>query len=254
MLPFDAKPGNASIAVKDVNGTILWSWHIWVVDFDPELTSHKLKSNAVMMDRNLGALSITPGDIKSYGLTYQWGRKDPFVGGYSDGDQKMVIVPNGATYQVVSSDDNTNSLNFTIANPTIIVDDCNWNNDDSFWTERKTMYDPCPVGWRIPSQSVWEGEYIDTSYGNYEYVILQDSQALYPSTGFIDCGYISDFNNVGHYWTVGRCEMRTHRGWSYFYMGDRSPLDNQRSVRCMKEAPKQSGDNEGYDENEDYEW
>lgn len=31
------------------------------------------------MDRNLGAVSATPGDAGAIGLLYQWGRKDPFV-------------------------------------------------------------------------------------------------------------------------------------------------------------------------------
>ncbi len=31
------------------------------------------------MDRNLGALNNTPGDVANRGLFYQWGRKDPFL-------------------------------------------------------------------------------------------------------------------------------------------------------------------------------
>ena len=31
-----------------------------------------------MMDRNLGATSVTPKDQNAYGVWYQWGRKDPF--------------------------------------------------------------------------------------------------------------------------------------------------------------------------------
>ena len=81
--------GNAVIAFK-VNGTIYWSWHIWVTD-NPENgvtytqgfeTDAKGNPVAVQyMDRNLGAVSSTfLGDQwqKSGGLMYQWGRKDPF--------------------------------------------------------------------------------------------------------------------------------------------------------------------------------
>ncbi|MCC8143462.1 MAG: hypothetical protein LIO97_05900 [Tannerellaceae bacterium] len=32
------------------------------------------------MDRNLGALSSTPGNGLALGLMYQWGRKDPYPG------------------------------------------------------------------------------------------------------------------------------------------------------------------------------
>ncbi|MCC8062106.1 MAG: hypothetical protein LIO68_02535, partial [Rikenellaceae bacterium] len=45
------------------------------------------------MDRNLGAMSASPG-VASYGLLYQWGRKDPFVGS-RDGSNE-----NGKTFYV----------------------------------------------------------------------------------------------------------------------------------------------------------
>ena len=38
-----------------------------------------------MMDRNLGATSSIPGSGCEYGLLYQWGRKDPFLGAQYDG-------------------------------------------------------------------------------------------------------------------------------------------------------------------------
>ena len=95
--------GNAVIAAKNASGTILWSWHIWKTHFDLAglNTSHTLiyktnprvmhdylyrndlqSRNLVMMDRDLGAASNTPSNtdevIKTYGLLYQFGRKDPF--------------------------------------------------------------------------------------------------------------------------------------------------------------------------------
>ncbi|ROI08073.1 T9SS C-terminal target domain-containing protein [Chryseobacterium sp. H3056] len=81
--------GNAVIAFK-VNGTIYWSWHIWVTDNPENGVTYTqgfetdIKGNPVTvqyMDRNLGAASSSfLGDQwqKSGGLMYQWGRKDPF--------------------------------------------------------------------------------------------------------------------------------------------------------------------------------
>ena len=71
------KEGNAVIAAKDADGNILWSWHIWFTD---QPHGQEYYNNAgTMMDRNLGAISATPGDVGALGLLYQWGRKDPFL-------------------------------------------------------------------------------------------------------------------------------------------------------------------------------
>ncbi len=81
--------GNAVIAFK-VNGTIYWSWHIWVTDDPTNGVSYTqgfetdIHDNAIQvkyMDRNLGALSnsfLGHNWHKSGGLLYEWGRKDPF--------------------------------------------------------------------------------------------------------------------------------------------------------------------------------
>ena len=64
------------IAVKD--GAILWSWHIWYPE--AEVAGIASKTGYEVMNMNLGAMRNTAGDVSSYGLLYQWGRKDPFVG------------------------------------------------------------------------------------------------------------------------------------------------------------------------------
>ena len=91
-------PGNASIAAysgENCTGDILWSWHIWVTDADldsklqtwtvhSDYASYSNYVSPQLMDRNLGALCNEPwsitGNNLSFGLLYQWGRKDPFIG------------------------------------------------------------------------------------------------------------------------------------------------------------------------------
>ena len=78
--------GNAVIAACDADDNIIWSWHIWLSDVDftqEENVCHYdceiFTPGFDVMDRNLGATSVTPKDYHAYGLHYQWGRKDPFI-------------------------------------------------------------------------------------------------------------------------------------------------------------------------------
>lgn len=97
--------GNAVVAAKDATG-IIWSWHIWKTHFDlstvPTQTyrttpRHLVGTSAwiyydglssheyIMMDRNLGASDNIPSNTddvaQTFGLYYQFGRKDPFPSG-----------------------------------------------------------------------------------------------------------------------------------------------------------------------------
>ncbi|MCD8182923.1 MAG: hypothetical protein LUE99_07295 [Bacteroides sp.] len=85
--------------MNDGSGKILWSWHIWKTHFDlagmptqtyvtnPRAMNTSLfksvsRRSLVMMDRNLGAADNTPSNtdavVKTFGLFYQYGHKDPF--------------------------------------------------------------------------------------------------------------------------------------------------------------------------------
>lgn len=93
--------GNAVIAGYNKAGDIVWSWHIWVSNDDPAqlskavpYTTYEWDSDGIYVDRprvkgksvmscNLGALDSEPNGApeRTYGLWYQWGRKDPFPNG-----------------------------------------------------------------------------------------------------------------------------------------------------------------------------
>ncbi len=84
----DETKGNALIAVKDSGGDILWSWHIWCTDVgEPQTYINDVGYSFEVMDRNLGATigldrvpTTSQEEIASIGLSYQFGRKDPFIG------------------------------------------------------------------------------------------------------------------------------------------------------------------------------
>ncbi|MBO4263717.1 MAG: hypothetical protein J5871_03440 [Bacteroidales bacterium] len=165
--------GNALIAVRDKDGTILWSWHIWMcAGFDPVLTEQSYNGAGVMMDRNLGATSVEPGDIRALGLYYQWGRKDPFPNYTNYYYGKTAKVMSYTTVPVWPEPQwrrpEICTIAWTIANPMTYIyystlnlnqsgsdwllgdDGVSYTGDKTRWNPDKGLYDPCPHGWRVP--------------------------------------------------------------------------------------------------------
>ncbi len=240
MLPFDVRPGNALIAVKDASGKILWSWHIWVVDFDPLVSANMYLSGNMMMDRNLGALSATSSYMGAettgyaeYGLHYQWGRKDPI-------DEWRTAVPSDAI-TFYGYDSSKNSLEYSIEHPTEVIDDIDWNNDTKYWGSTKTIYDPCPDGWRVPDVDVWEGwpHASDIPSSSSQYRLIPEPystpQAIYPMSGYGDYTYSSqNFNHCGYWWTsVPGTIMQIY--WVDDLYTNYWNVSYRLSVRCMKD-------------------
>ena len=201
--PETLKPGNAVIAAKDAAGVILWSWHIWVPATEIETADYGIYS-AAMMDRNLGALVVATADdnitVESYGLTYQWGRKDPFVGAGVIGSDSNATVA-GVELSVSEgdgvADESKISLEQSIQNPTLlghtqnkgwldVVDNTLWQNDV------KTIYDPCPPGYRVPARDketlFHSGDLTvapNWAEGN-NWFTLGDPVAVFPFAGYRD--------------------------------------------------------------------
>lgn len=152
--PSTIVPGNAVIAAKNSNGDILWSWHIWITSTHVNDVDGSKILGATVMDRNLGALVATSASgvasVESVGMFYEWGRKDPFVGigSWTSGE-------GAAVYGTPTSVGAQFSMGYAIANPTVwgTKSGGDWldASDDSRWGATKTMYDPCPVGYRIAS-------------------------------------------------------------------------------------------------------
>ncbi len=236
--------GNAVIAVKDANGDILWSWHIWCSEEGWQ--EHIYNNNAgTMMDRNLGATSATPGDVGALGLLYQWGRKDPFLG--SSSISSPVQAASTGNWET-SSTQITNAL--AISNPTTFFTGSSNYLPDGNWQSKKTAYDPCPAGWRVPdggSNGIWKSAgFANTSFDStnrgISFSISTPETTWYPASGYL---YIGD--GVLHYsGSYGYCWSVTPYSDSityYFYFnigGIVYPTSyNRRSygypVRCLKE-------------------
>lgn len=151
-VPASFKEGNAVVAAYDKDDRILWSWHIWLVE-DPIVEITYANNAGVMMDRNLGALSAEVNSPEALGLFYQWGRKDPFLG--SSSISEPVYAVSTRHLKLTLNTEETSNVAFAIANPHKFVlanASSDWLSakDNTLWSADKTIYDPCPAGWRVP--------------------------------------------------------------------------------------------------------
>ncbi len=289
-----APKGNVLLAAYDSAGTILWSWHLWLTGEDDPRDGFTLSNGVTMMNCNLGAWSNSAGststvDIwKGYGLYYQWGRKDPFLRPeYYDCAMNLdETVYNGehdyAYVTIKKSTANTGSVEYAVKHPlTFIVSDNenqgNWlygNHRADLWSESgpKSLYDPCPAGWRVPSKDAFKTLDIapvddDKPLAEAEKMYgwnLTDSgngeTSFFHASGYRSylTGVISNVNYrdeypytpkpwVGYYWTAGAGSATATSSAMYFDLntsratinGFKAVTDQKRGnamqVRCVKE-------------------
>ena len=260
--------GNAVIAAKDAKGNILWSWHIWVCkDFDPVTTARKYYGNDdKMMDRNLGATSATPGDVGALGLLYQWGRKDPFLSGgsiwYSSFGNQTKAASTLSWPSPVTSDSSNGTIDYAVKNPTTFIKgvegtNYDWvysNRDNTLWKSGKTIYDPCPPGWRVPDgggNGVWaKAANGSSTFGcgwnstkkgvNFSGKFVYTGTIWYPAAGyFVIDGTLYCVGEYGYWWSCTPSDDYAC-SFSINYQGYAHPSDKDRrakgfSVRCIQE-------------------
>lgn len=280
--------GNAVVAVLDDNGTILWSWHIWLCrGYDPEVSAKTYPNGTdVVMDRNIGAWDPTWRATQSSGLLYQWGRKDPFFISQwewmADAPDCMSTIGKSPTVPVRSVPQKDNAtLQYAIEHPETFITSNNspydWYCTDrqfqnnELWDDngKKTIYDPCPPGWRVPDGGPdglwtragfdkWTLQLPDTDKSNYPMCIRDGLERQWWSTEkrgrlflaadswysmpgckrYFDGEQVSD-GGYGVYWTRTTDDIFSSAMYFTFF-GDVFPnLVNVRgyayAVRCCKE-------------------
>ena len=262
------KDGNALIAVRNADGDITWSCHLWMIGDYPQ---HRTYANdaGTIMGVNLGAL-----DGHSSGLLYQWGRKDPFLGTVVEQSGNTQVKSTIEWPAAVTSDETTGTKNYALSHPTTFILANKVNNHwlyqsspdlsklriGTWFTDgytSKSLNDPCPPGWRIP-----EGNYTTESSGGvtFEYSIWSiarnkqgDFTASIPLTEIgLTCynyfggiamgnndyyfsGYLSEEygillgnREVGYYWTES--DYDTTSGYNCL------KVDNNGNVKFVKEV------------------
>ena len=241
--------GNAVICVK-VGDVVKWSWHIWVTD---EVTS-ATDTGLTWMDRNLGAAGNTWQSGGRNGLYYQWGRKDAFPA--SDGGYNNQYYYTGSSTN--STTDNPpiggytelpgmvqNPLTFAV-NATTYCGSLNEEGEgNKSWSGNsgeKTLYDPCPPGWKVPPSGNWGSDTDWGAFGNNGRVFKSGSiNQFYPAAGYrpYNTGKVGLVTFMGYYWSATPGSYRdSYR--LYFYNSEVSPVHynfraNGCTIRCIKE-------------------
>ena len=252
------KPGNALIAAKDAAGTILWSWHIWIPATQIATSTYGGIVNYPMMDRNLGAL-VAPAageapDGRSIGFLYQWGRKDPFPG-IADLSSSTPFATNGTIS--LASDKQNFTVAETIQNPTVYVvtgGDSNktWMTTEEmsndFWGVEKTVYDPCPPGYVVPTRDktncpLWAATAtfsVDEANKLLKVSASADASefALFPVGGYLDQGSITKVGARSYYWSSYASGSEKNIAYMLYINGTSVTVEQQRmsrgaNIRCI---------------------
>ena len=238
------KKGNVVVGVKKKgagNGAYLWSWHLWITE-EPQLIGG-------FMDRNLGAMSATPSDgAKTHGLYYQFGRKDPFTGDIDRYDingtsiGKTTVTSGKVTFAKAMQ---TPAVFYTYGSS--IYDWASPNNYTSKkWNDitdaaGKSLFDPSPEGWRLPSK----GEYSNFSTTTFIWYSSNKGRTYnanwFPTAGYrnFDDGSLGFVGSYGYYWSSSPCGV--NGGYNLYFSSDNvNPSRNNRraggfSVRCVQE-------------------
>lgn len=222
--------GNALVAVKH-GEKILWSWHLWFVpeeeyggtahyngrniaeyplgytpyDFGPDDKSPR-KAKLIFRQDRTGVTSTFTVEQKLvtehlfYMTYYQHGRKDPFSGDVVQAQKSKIITdteskplaygiqhPNTLINEYTSNWCNSTYFNLWSANYSIL------DKDQKFDDNVKTIYDPCPVGYKVPPVNTFigmdkkgGGKYVEDRYGwTFNNITINKGGTVTPKKLFI---------------------------------------------------------------------
>jgi hypothetical protein len=125
---------------------------VWSTPNNPFANTVVSNTGKIWMDRNLGASQVATSstDAASYGDLYQWGRG-------TDGHQ----IRTSATTATLSSTNQPVDGKFILIN----LGNYDWRSpqNDNLWQGVNGVNNPCPTGFRIPTDTEWDAERLSWS-------------------------------------------------------------------------------------------
>ena len=197
----------------------------WVETTANANTVFNPNTGKIWMDRNLGASQVATSstDVASYGDLYQWGRG-------ADGHQIRTPLSTPTTGQSSSSSPGANFL----------IGSLNWyngTNPDNLWQGVSGVNNPCPIGYRIPTEAEWNAESLSWSTKNSAGAFA--SPLKLPMAGYRDYsdGSLGNVGTDGVYWssTVSSANARSLNFFSSVAFMNTDARAFGFSVRCLKD-------------------
>ncbi len=198
----------------------------WPTDTETEVVEvTNPTTGEIWMDRNLGATQVATSstDADAYGDLYQWGRA-------ADGHQ---LRTSGTTSTLATSDIPGHSDFITIGSSPY-----DWRSpqNDNLWQGVSGTNNPCPNGYRLPTEAEWEAE--RQSWGDDNAAGAFASPLKLPVAGgrLANDGLLNGADSYGTYWSStvsyssARCIAFTI---NVSYNNNFRALG--RSVRCLKD-------------------
>jgi len=184
-------------------------------------------NNRCWLDRNLGAtqLATSSTDINAYGHLFQWGRA-------YDGHQ----IRTSSTTTTLSSTDNPTNSRFIRPNQT----PWDWRSpqNGNLWQGVNGINNPCPSGWRVPTEAEWQTELLSWQSNDAEGAFNSQLKLTMAGDRSAGTGALSSEGTAGSYWTTTNVTGSTkHVTFSLSGTNIHSSGSGRafgRSVRCIK--------------------
>lgn len=212
--------GNEGQMLSFVGGVPTWTTVVGSTDvYNPT-------TGAIWMDRNLGATQVATSstDAASYGDLYQWGRA-------ADGHESRT---SGTTATLATSD--TPGHGDFITNGSSPYD---WRNpqNDNLWQGVSGINNPCPSGYRLPTEAEWEAERTSWSSNNSAGAFASPLKLPVAGSRLLSNGSLNSVGSFGFYWSS--TVFGTGAGFLRFFSSNALVGSNLRasgfSVRCLKD-------------------